>query len=68
MGGANFSSMDDVVQARIDKAVSVTSKQIDAAKKLYSVQFAGETNPAVLAAIIQAVATNYATVVSVSER
>jgi hypothetical protein len=50
-------------EARLDKAVSVTAKQIEIAKELVNQAFPGgdarQFSPDLLAAVVQALATNY---------
>lgn len=57
MGGhSNF-------QDPFEMARAITEKQLAIAKELQTMHFNGQNSPELLAAIIQAVATNYATFV-----
>lgn len=62
MGGQSYSPDEMAVKRGIHKASELTKLQVEAARALSAELFAGNESPELLAALIQAVATNYATV------
>jgi len=50
--------------ARMNYAARLATAQIEAAKKLHAIHFGADSSPETLAAIIEAVARNYASAVA----
>ena len=61
-------SLNAFEKSQIEAAKTITAAQLHAAKDLHAAHFSGNVNPEILAAIIQALATNHAVIAASSNR
>jgi hypothetical protein len=59
----SYNNLNQIQKARLESATAVTAAQIEKAKHLLALHFGGTTSPELTAAIVSAIAANYATTV-----
>jgi hypothetical protein len=69
MGGSPISApLSPTVTSRIDRARQITEMQVQLAKNIATANFGMGTDPAIVGAIIQALATNYSATVQANSQ